>query len=93
MSQPPLPFLKKWVRTRHAVLFRLSNRTVQVVFSDLTEMMLSEEACRVTYVDKSGTRETYPLQRVLEEDRTDIAKRLRYTKDMMTQLLAQSKRS
>ena len=29
-----LPFLKKWVRTRHAILFRLSNRTVQVVFFD-----------------------------------------------------------
>lgn len=29
-----LPFLKKWVRTKHAILFRLSNRTVQVVFYD-----------------------------------------------------------
>ena len=25
-----MPYVKKWVRTRHAVLFRLSNRTVQV---------------------------------------------------------------
>jgi hypothetical protein len=25
-----MPYIKKWVRTRHAVLFRLSNRTVQV---------------------------------------------------------------
>jgi hypothetical protein len=29
-----LPYLKKWVRTRHAILFRLSNKTVQVVFFD-----------------------------------------------------------
>lgn len=29
-----LPYVKKWVRTRHAILFRLSNRTVQVVFFD-----------------------------------------------------------
>jgi hypothetical protein len=29
-----LPFLKKWVRTKHAILFRLSNKTVQVVFFD-----------------------------------------------------------
>jgi hypothetical protein len=27
-------FLKKWIRTKHAILFRLSNRTVQVVFYD-----------------------------------------------------------
>lgn len=31
---PLLPYVKKWVRTRHAILFRLSNRTVQVVFFD-----------------------------------------------------------
>ena len=29
-----LPYLKKWVRTRHAILFRLSNQSVQVVFFD-----------------------------------------------------------
>jgi hypothetical protein len=29
-----LPYVKKWVRTKHAILFRLSNRTVQVVFYD-----------------------------------------------------------
>ena len=29
-----LPFVKKWVRTRHAILFRLSDQTVQVVFFD-----------------------------------------------------------
>ena len=30
----PMIFLKKFVRTRHAILFRLSNKTVQVVFFD-----------------------------------------------------------
>jgi POLO box duplicated region len=33
-AEPKMPFLKKWVRTRHAILFRLSNRTVQVLFFD-----------------------------------------------------------
>jgi polo-like kinase 1 len=33
-SDGELPFLKKWVRTRHAILFRLSNSTAQVVFFD-----------------------------------------------------------
>lgn len=37
-------YLKKWVRTRHAILFRLSNRTVQVCFFDQTELMLSSHA-------------------------------------------------
>lgn len=29
-----LAYVKKWVRTKHALLFRLNNRTVQVVFYD-----------------------------------------------------------
>ena len=37
-------YLKKWVRTRHAILFHLSNRTVQVCFFDQTELMLSSHA-------------------------------------------------
>jgi hypothetical protein len=37
-DSPKMPFLKKWVRTRHAILFRLSNRTVQVLFFDRSEV-------------------------------------------------------
>ena len=33
-ENPKMPFIKKWVRTRHAILFRLSNKTVQVLFFD-----------------------------------------------------------
>jgi hypothetical protein len=33
-DEPDLPFLKKWVKTKHAILFRISNRTVQVIFYD-----------------------------------------------------------
>lgn len=29
-----MPYIKKWVRTKHAILFRMSNRTVQVLFFD-----------------------------------------------------------
>ena len=60
-----MPFLKKWVRTRHAILFRLSNRTVQVVFFDRSEVLLSSEARVVTYVNKQGAREEHSLEEVL----------------------------
>jgi len=29
-SAPHLPHVKNWLRTKHAILFRLSNRTIQV---------------------------------------------------------------
>jgi hypothetical protein len=33
-AEVELPYVKKWVRTKHAILFRMSNRTVQVLFFD-----------------------------------------------------------
>jgi polo-like kinase 1 len=33
-------YVKKWLRTKHAILFRLSNKLVQVAFSDKTEILL-----------------------------------------------------
>ena len=83
-----MPFLKKWVRTRHAILFRLSNRTVQVLFFDRSEVLLSSEARMVTYVNKQGVRSEHSLEEVLQTGRTDIAKRLKYAKDIMYRLIS-----
>merc|ERR1712157_177884 len=54
-------FLKKWVRTKHAILFRFSNRTVQVVFYDRTEILLCSDGRVVTYVGKNMARTSYYL--------------------------------
>jgi serine/threonine protein kinase len=86
-TEVEMPFLKKWVRTRHAILFRLSNRTVQVVFFDRSEVLLSSEARIVTFVNKQGIRSEHSLEEVLKTGRTDIAKRLKYTKDIMYRLI------
>ncbi len=34
-------YVKKWMRTKHAIMFRLSNKIVQVNFQDHTEILLS----------------------------------------------------
>ena len=86
-SEESMPFLKKWVRTRHAILFRLSNRTVQIVFFDRSEVLLSSEAKIVTYVNKIGDRSEHTLEEVLQTGRADIAKRLKYTKDILYRLI------
>ena len=80
-------YVKKWVRTRHAILFRLSDRTVQVVFFDHTELVLSAGARLITYVDKCGDRTTFSLNTVAAEANAEISKRLRYAKDIMHQLI------
>lgn len=82
-----LVYLKKWVRTKHAILFRLSNSTVQVVFYDHTEILLSSEARVITYVDKKHRRITYHLDEIMNTPNAEISKRLKYTKDILQQLI------
>lgn len=81
-------YVKKWVRTRHAILFRLSNKTVQIVFFDKTELLLSDNGNTVTYVSKDGNRSMMPHSKAT--DRGDVSKRLTYALNMMAQLLQSS---
>ena len=80
-------YVKKWMRTRHAIMFRLSNKIVQVNFEDHTEIILSSESREVTYVNKKGVRATYPLSTALESTNVEMAKRLKYTKEILTHML------
>lgn len=80
-------YVKKWMRTRHAIMFRLSNKIVQVNFQDHTEIILSSESKVVTYVNKKGDRLTYPLSTAMESSNMEMAKRLKYTKDILTHML------
>ena len=83
-------YVKKWMRTRHAIMFRLSNKVVQVNFQDHTEIMLSSETKVVTYVNKRGDRSTYPLSSAMESANLEMVKRLKYTKDILTHMLNQN---
>ena len=83
-----LVYVKKWMRTRHAIMFRLSNKVVQVNFEDKTEIILSSESKEVTYVNKKGERATYPLTTALESANPEMAKRLQYTKNILTHMLS-----
>ena len=83
----PFTYVKKWMRTRHAIMFRLSNKIVQVCFQDKTEIILSSESRVVTYAKKRGERTTYPLSTALEMSNYEMTKRLKYTKDILTHML------
>ena len=75
------------MRTRHAIMFRLSNKIVQVNFQDHTEILLSSESKLVMYVNKRGERQSYPLSSAMESSNLEMVKRLKYTKDILTHML------
>lgn len=81
-------YVKKWIRTKHAIMFRLSNKLVQVVFEDKTEIVLSSESKEVVYLNKKGEKEVYSLATALDADNREMTKRLKYTKDILAHMLA-----
>lgn len=83
-----LVYVKKWVRTKHAILFRLSNLTIQVVFYDQSEILLTPDDRYITYVDKNRKRMTYNFTDELVGSSPDLEKRLKYTKEIMNQLMS-----
>ncbi len=84
-------YVKKCVRTHHAILFRLSNKVVQVNFNDDTELLFDsgQESWSkvVTYVSKTGERLSCLLGAVSQAGNHELASRLKYTKDVISQML------
>ena len=80
-------YIKKFVRTKHAVLFRLSNLTVQISFYDNTEIILSKESKKVTYVNKKREIICYPLSVAFDTNNKEMIKRLKYTKKILMKML------
>jgi polo-like kinase 1 len=79
--------IKKWMTTSHAVIFRLSNKVVQVYFQDKTEMMLCSRNKQVIYVDKKGGIMMTPLATAMDSENKEMTKRLKYTKDILTNMI------
>jgi polo-like kinase 1 len=82
-----LNYVKKWLRTKRAILFRFANKTVQVSFQDKTEVILSNEAKVITYVNKKRERITMSMAKALETTEPEMAKRVKYTRDILNYMI------
>lgn len=80
-----LPFVKKWLVTRHATVFRLSNRAFQVAFNDGTEVLLSSDTQALSFLSKAGVRREFELGALPAEE--DLMRRLRYTRELLAQIV------
>ena len=83
----PLPYVKKWIITSHAIIFRLSNKLVQVYFQDKSELMLCSDTKHVVYINKHGEIASSALCNALDNGNKEMNKRLRYTKEIITTML------
>jgi polo-like kinase 1 len=80
-------YVKKWIRTKRAILFRFANKNVQVSFQDKTEVIVANEARMMTYVNKKFERITLPMNQALESFDPEMAKRVKYTRDILNYMM------
>ena len=76
-------YVKKWALTRHCILFRLSNKIIQVSFNDNTKLIINSINKTIIYFDQFEKKTRYPLVKALESNNTDMTKRLRYTAEIL----------
>eukprot|EP01062_Namystynia_karyoxenos_P010832 TRINITY_DN1385_c1_g1_i1.p1 TRINITY_DN1385_c1_g1~~TRINITY_DN1385_c1_g1_i1.p1 ORF type:complete len:902 (+),score=235.56 TRINITY_DN1385_c1_g1_i1:79-2706(+) len=88
-----MTYVKRYLRTDQAIVFRLSNRAVQVCFHDGAEVMLSSEERCVAHTDSSGARSLFSTDPSAAQSPTprDVAERIRYTKEIIGKLIAQGR--
>lgn len=84
--------VRKWFRTKHATIFVLSNKLVQVVFNDATEILLGGSVSEfskevVTWIDRKRKKKNFLLKTALDEDDADLQKKLKYAKDIILRLI------
>ena len=79
-------YVRKWMRTRHSIIFRLSNNNFQVNFFDDTEVVLWADKRWVTYKGKNKVRATYELGEI--GNVPELTKRIKYVTDILSQLVS-----
>ena len=82
--------LKKWLRTKHAIIFQISSRTWQVIFNDGYEVIMSAKTQSCTFLERGQlltSYRTYSLDTIADVPEEYISKRLTYTKNAVLQML------
>lgn len=87
-----LPCLGSWFRTRSAIVFYLTNGTVQVnFFQDHTKVILCPLMGAVSYINAARDFRTYRLETLQKAGcPRDLFSRLKYAKNMVDKLLPAS---
>jgi len=82
----PLSYIKKWKRARKAILLRNSNKVIQVLFQDQSELILCSGSGMVTFVNSKRDVKSVPLNNPesnLEMEDPSLFKRLQYAKEVL----------
>ena len=75
--------IDKWLVTKEAFTFSLTNNSVQAIFFDKTEIYFNCSNRTLKYLDEKGQMNSYPLYTAVESNEHNIKKRLNYMKKVL----------
>ena len=85
-------FVKKWLKTKHAMIFRFSNKTIQVCFKDKSQIIIHTLNEKITYINKNLEKKVYPLNKGLNSSNHEMNKRVKYTKEVLAHMISINKK-
>ena len=81
-------FVKKFMKTQQAILFRFSNKLIQIFFSDKTELILSTKGINMAFYRNKNNEETSELiENIMNSDNEDLIKKIRFAKNLLINFL------
>ena len=92
---PGLAFVRKWLRTKHAIVFRMSNSVIQINFFDHTKLIVNTPLGLVTFINKDRISTTYYLDDVAKSRHVaveELVSRLSYATDVVEHLMKSGSR-
>ena len=79
-------YIKQWLKTRHAIMFGLSNKLFQVNFFDNSQILLHTAKKSVLFTSKKGEKTYEALSNVLQSQENEMARRIKYTKEILNSI-------
>ncbi len=75
LDDKKLVYVRRWFRSKHAVIFRLSSKSVQVIFIDQSELLINSMNKQVVYINKHKERSEYSLAEIMHSENRELIKR------------------
>ena len=76
-------FIKKFLISKNAILFRLSNKLIQIFFNDDTEMSFSTETTKFLYINKERNEISRDIQDAMNGNDKDLINKIKISKNLL----------
>jgi serine/threonine protein kinase len=76
-------YIKRWVVKEHATVFKIGNSTLQVYFTDNSQLILMKSLNELIYISKAAIKSRHSFSNLNEIKNRDLVTRIRFTHSVM----------